>query len=167
MPDLKETLVVPQEGEVLELDEVWSFVRRKKHRAWVWVALAYQSRQVIAMVVGDRSRKTCQKLWQRLPEAYRQLLCFTDFWKAYEKVIPRETHAPSAKGSGRTNTVERFNLTLRQRLGRMVRRTLSFSKSWAMHLLCLRLFVDGYNRYCLKRFRKDIPNPLPLTAITT
>ncbi len=59
-----------------------------------------------------------------------------------------------------TNAVERFNLTLRQRVGRMVRKTLSFSRSWAMHLLCLRLFIDGYNRYCLTRFPIDDPTPL-------
>ena len=155
---------MPQPQENIELDEVWSFVRRKKQQAWVWIALAYQSRQVLAMVVGDRSAKTCQKLWQRIPEAYRQLMTFTDFWKAYQKVVPRELHRPCDKGVGWTNAVERFNLTLRQRVGRMVRKTLSFSKSWAMHLLCLRLFVHDYNCYCIGRFKKDIPDPTPLTT---
>ena len=55
MPDLKSTLVVPQPHDNLELDEVWSFMRRKKKRAWVWIARSFQSRQVVAMVVGDRS----------------------------------------------------------------------------------------------------------------
>lgn len=124
----------------------------------MWIALAYQSRQLLAMVVGDRSAKTCQKLWQRIPEAYRQ------FWAAYQKIVPREVHKPCDKGSGLTNAVERFNLTLRQRVVRMVRKTLSFSKSWAMHLLCLRLFVHDYNRYCIQRFKKDIPDSIPVTT---
>ena len=167
MPDLNKTLVVPQPDDNLELDEVWSFVRRKGRQAWVWIALSFQSRQVIAMVVGDRSAKTCRRLWERLPEAYRTLTTYTDFWKAYQSVVPHEQHQPSRKGSGLTNAVERFNLTLRQRVGRMVRKTLSFSKSWAMHLLCLRLFIDEYNRfideysrYCLTRFPIDDPTPL-------
>ncbi len=111
------------------------------------------------MVVGDRSAQTCRKLWERLPEAYKGLMVYTDFWRAYQKVIPAERHVACGKGTGWTNTVERghtlvaaFNLTLRQRVGRMVRKTLSFSKSWSRHLLCLRLFVHGYNRYCVKRF---------------
>lgn len=108
------------------------------------------------MVVGDRSARTCARLWERIPKAYRALMTFTDFWKAYQKVVPHGQHQACEKGSGLTNTVERFNLTLRQRLGRMVRKTLSFSKSWRMHVLCLRLFADTYNRYCLRRFRKDI-----------
>ena len=112
------------------------------------------------MVVGDRSTRTCRKLWERLPESYRHLMCYTDFYEVYQKVIPSDQHRPCRKGSGLTNAVERFNLTLRQRLGRMVRKTLSFSRSWAMHLLCLRIFIDTYNRYCVKRFKIDDLRPL-------
>lgn len=162
LPSLKQTLVVPQPADALELDEVWSFVRRKGRQCWVWIALSFQSRQIIAMVVGDRSTKTCRKLWERIPEPYRRLMVFTDFHHAYCQIIPRDQHNRCKKGSGLTNAVERFNLTLRQRVGRMVRKTLSFSKSWGMHLLCLRLFIDDYNRYCLRRFRKDIVDPTPL-----
>ena len=111
------------------------------------------------MVVGHRSVNTCRKLWERIPEPYRKLMSYTDLHKAYFAVVPREQHQACKKGSGLTNSVERFNLTLRQRVGRMVRKTLSFSKSWSMHLLCLRLFVDTYNRECLRRFRRDIINP--------
>ncbi|MDQ3257392.1 MAG: IS1 family transposase, partial [Acidobacteriota bacterium] len=39
----------------------------------------------------------------------------------------------------------RFNNTLRQRLARLVRSTLSFSKSVLMHEACLRLFFHRYN----------------------
>jgi insertion element IS1 protein InsB len=49
------------------------------------------------------------------------------------------------KESGLTAHVERWNNTLRQRLGRLVRKSLSFSKSDAMHELCLRLFPHDYN----------------------
>ena len=160
MPDRKETLLVPQPGQSVEIDEVGSFVRRKGKQAWVWVALSFQTRPVVAMVVGDRSAQTCRKLWERLPEAYRWVLVYTDFPKAYFAVIPPEQHQACKKGSGLSNAVERFNLSLRQRLGRMVRKRLSFSRWWAMPLLCLRLFIGGYNRYCVVRFKIDDPRPL-------
>ncbi|MFL6213842.1 MAG: IS1 family transposase [Blastocatellia bacterium] len=41
--------------------------------------------------------------------------------------------------------VERWNNTLRKRLARFVRKTLSFSKSDRMHEICLRLFIHRYN----------------------
>ncbi len=50
----------PHDG--LELDEVGSFVRGKGQKAWVWVALWFQSGQVVATMVGDRSAKTCRTL---------------------------------------------------------------------------------------------------------
>lgn len=160
MPELKETLLVPEPGESGEIDEIWSFVRRKGKQAWVWIALSFQTRQVVAMVVGDRSAQTCRKLGERLPQAYRSVLVYTDLHKAYFAVLPREQHQACKNGSGLTNAVERFNLSLRQRVGRMVRKTLWFSGSWAMHLLCLGLFIDSYNRYCVGRFKIDDPRPL-------
>jgi IS1 transposase len=55
--------------------------------------------------------------------------------------------APKAVGkeSGDLAHVERCNNTLRQRLARFVRKTLSFSKSDEMHEVCLKLFVYRYN----------------------
>src|SRR2546428_487460 len=49
------------------------------------------------------------------------------------------------KETGETAHVERWNNTLRQRLARFVRMTLSFSKSAAMHEMCLLLFLYRYN----------------------
>ena len=60
-------------------------------------------------------------------------------------MLPVEQHSAVGKESGQTAHVERWNLTLRQRQARFVRRTLSFSKSSAMHEACLRLFTHRYN----------------------
>jgi IS1 family transposase len=145
---LRETLADPdpEEAIALELDELWSFVLKRANKRWVWVALCRATRQVVAYAVGDRSRATCQKLWAAVPVAYRRGHCFSDFWEAYQLVIPSEQHTAAGKESGLTAHVERWNLTLRQRLGRFVRKSLSFSKSDTMHELCLRLFLHDYNR---------------------
>lgn len=131
---------------VLELDELWSFVLRKVNKVWVWLAMCRATRQIVACVLGDRSAKTCRRLWRAVPEAYRQSYCFSDFWEAYRKVIPAEQHTACGKETGMTAHIERWNNTLRQRLARFVRKTLSFSKSRAMHKACLLLFIHRYNR---------------------
>ena len=150
LPALSETLLSPDPQNpatsVLELDELWSFVLKKINKRWVWIALCRHTRQVVAYVIGDRSEATCQKLWERVPTAYRQAHCYTDFWQAYQKVIPEDQHTACGKESGLTAHVERWNNTLRQRLARFVRKTLSFSKSDEMHEICLRLFLHRYNR---------------------
>ncbi len=135
-----------QAGEPLELDELWSFVGQRKRKRWVWLALCRRTRQVVAYAIGNRGQRTCRLLWQRIPAAYKTGLLFTDFWNAYQKVLPQEQHRVTGKGEGQTNHVERFNNVLRQRLARFVRRTLSFSKIDVMHENCLRLFLHEYNQ---------------------
>jgi IS1 family transposase len=144
---LSTTLLAPEAttGDELELDELWSFVRKKSRKRWIWIALSRRTRQVVAYVVGDRSAATCRKLWQRIPALYRMAHCYTDFWEAYRQVIPADQHTACGKDSGLTAHVERWNNTLRQRLARFVRKTLSFSKSERMHEICLRLFIHRYN----------------------
>jgi insertion element IS1 protein InsB len=146
---LSQTLIEPAPAEPsateLELDEMWSFVLKKSRKRWIWIALGRGTRQVVAFVIGDRSEATCRKLWERIPAAYRAAHCFTDFWEAYQNVIPEDQHTACGKESGLTAHVERWNNTLRQRLARFVRKTLSFSKSDRMHEICLRLFIHRYN----------------------
>jgi len=97
------------------------------------------------MRLGIGAGKTCQRVWEAIPEGYRQGHCFTDFWAAYAAVIPEEQHTAVGKETGETAHVERWNNTLRQRLARFVRMTLSFSKSLIMHEACLLLFLHRYN----------------------
>jgi insertion element IS1 protein InsB len=150
LPEWRETLIEPDPAEpatsVLELDELWSFVLKRANKRWRWIALCRATRQVVAYAIGDRSRATCQKLWEQVPVVYRRAHCYSDFWEAYQGVISSEQHTAVGKESGLTAHVERWNNTLRQRLGRFVRKSLSFSKSDAMHEICLRLFLYDYNR---------------------
>src|SRR5215210_4376734 len=150
LPDLSTTLVEPDpsnpEATTLELDELWSFVLKRANKRWVWIALCRLTRQVVAYVIGDRSEASCKKLWERIPAAYRNGHCYSDFWEAYNLVIPAQQHTAAGKETGLTAHVERWNLTLRQRLGRFVRKSLSFSKSDTMHEVCLRLFLHDYNQ---------------------
>lgn len=130
---------------MLELDELWSFCHRKSEKVWVWLALCRETRQVVAFVTGDRSRATCERLWRAVPESYKGSICYSDLWEAYQKAIPKERHEATGKEEGETCHVERWINTLRQRLSRFVRKTLSFSKSRQMHYCCLKLFICRYN----------------------
>jgi insertion element IS1 protein InsB len=149
LPDLAETLAPVQPDDVLELDELWSFVLKKANQSWIWIGLCRRTRQIVAYFVGDRSEKSCRELWQRIPAAYKHCHTFSDFWDAYQKVFNTGRHHSVAKKSGQTAHVERWNNTLRQRLARFVRKTLSFSKSDTFHELVLRLFIHVYNAQCI------------------
>ena len=100
---------------------------------------------MVAYAIGDRSEASCRRLWKAIPAAYRTGHCYSDFWRAYQAVIGEEQHRAVGKETGETAHVERSPNTLRQRLARFVRMTLSFSKSWLMHEACLKLFLHRYN----------------------
>jgi len=149
LPPLRDTLIAPDpyddSSTILELDELWSFVLKKVNKIWIWIALCRKTRQVVARAIGDRSEKTCLELWNNVPDEYRQGRCFSDFWQAYRLVVPEDQLIQVGKETGETAHIERWNGTLRQRLARFVRETLSFSKSILMHSICLDLFLHRYN----------------------
>ena len=53
---------------------------------------------------------------------------YTDYWEAYKTVILSKRHSAVGQGSGLTSYIERLNNTMRQRVTRLVRKALSFSK---------------------------------------
>ncbi|MBD0327966.1 MAG: IS1 family transposase [Pyrinomonadaceae bacterium] len=129
-----------------EADEMWSFVKKKVHPQWIWIAMDAKTRQIIAFHVGDRSRDSAKQLWANIPIEYREQAIFhTDQYEAYQGVIPPAQHKAITKHARKTNHIERFNNTLRQRVSRLVRETLSFSKKLANHIGAIRYFICHYN----------------------
>ena len=110
------------------------------------IALCRQTRQVVAYFLGDRSAQSARALRACIPSGYRCRATRSDIWLAYDEVFPRRAHRLCDKSEGETCHVERWNNTLRQRLGGFVRRTLSFSKCDRMHELAVRLFVHEYTQ---------------------
>ena len=129
-----------------EADEMWSFVEKKANKQWLWIAMDATTRQIIAFHVGDRSRDSAKELWANIPEAYREQATFhTDRYEAYKGVIPAARHRAITKKARNTNHIERFNNTLRQRVSRLLRETLSFSKKLAHHIGAIKYFICYYN----------------------
>ena len=130
----------------LECDEMWSFVENKANKKWIWLAIDRVSREIVGLYVGNRDRDAAEEFWKSLPPVYRQCaVCYSDYWSAYEEVFPQKRHRPVGKESGMTNHIERFNLTMRQRISRLVRKTLSFSKKLENHIGAIWNFVHHYN----------------------
>ena len=117
---------------MLGLDELWSFVQAKAQTLWLWVALCRRTRQIVAWSLGDRSEQGAADLRASLP-------------KAYQAAFPARTHRGCAKIEGETCHVERWFCTLRQRVSRLVRRALSFSKCAENHLDAIHFFITTYN----------------------
>lgn len=114
---------------------MWSFVGRRVCTWWIWVA----------MIAGDRSDTTARCLWEAVPQEYRDgAIVYTGFLAT----LPggdagRASCRPPGKDSGLTIHVER------QRCGRFVRETLSFSRCDSNHIGASWYFVRHYNESLL------------------
>ena len=136
----------PRGKLTIECDELWSFVFSKKIKVYIWLAIDRATREIVGCYLGDRSAKSAQKLWESLPGVYRQCaVAYTDFWQAYQSVFPRQRHRAVGKETGQTNHVERLNNTFRQRISRLVRKSLSFSKRMDNHVGAIWYFIQDYN----------------------
>jgi len=102
-----------------------------------------RTRQIPAYAIGDRSQKTCQLLWERIPASYKGCQSFSDLWEAYQLVFPPDPHQCVGKGEGQTNHMERWYNRLRQSNARFVRKTLSFSENIMCTMIAEKVKVDG------------------------
>ena len=133
------TLVVRLADEA-EVDEMWSFVGRKKEQRWLWHAMDHRSGKVLAYVFGRRKDEVLLKL-KALLEPFGITRYYTDYWAAYTRHIEADAHQP---GKRCTQQIERKHLTLRTRIKRLARKTICFSKSMQMHDIVIGLFVNRY-----------------------
>jgi insertion element IS1 protein InsB len=110
-------------------------VDNKGNKQWVWLAIDAKTREIVGVYIGARDEGAALELWKSLPPVYRQCaVAYTDFWAAYGAVLPSKRHQAVGKETGKTSYIERFNNTLRPRVSRLVRKTLSFSQSLENHI---------------------------------
>ena len=92
--------------------------------------------------IGGRGKEDAQKFWNKIPQKLKHLKFETDHWEAYQAIIPTENHKV---GKERTFYIEGFNATIRARVSRLVRKSLSFSKSDKWHQLAIGWFFWQFN----------------------
>ena len=141
----RDTVLPFRSGDVLEFDELCSFVGSKERKRWVWTAISRRTRQIVGWVVGDRSNQTFKRLLRKVPAGYLKARSYSDQWKAYRMLLAKSNHRMTGKGEGETSHMERWNSTLRQRMSRFVRKSLAFSKKDRYHQMALKLFIWFYN----------------------
>jgi hypothetical protein len=79
------------------------------------------------------------------PASVSAVLQFQRFLGRVCRGFPVETHRGVGKETEETAHMERWNNTLRQRVARYVRKTLSFSKSARWHSRITKWFIITYN----------------------
>ncbi len=127
----------------LEIDEFWTFVGSKANKKWLIYAYDRESKEIVAYVIGNRSKKTAEKLHKRLRElgiTYDRIA--TDNWEAFITVFDKNLiNAEHDIGKQYTNGIEGNNCLLRHRLRRVFRKTCCFSKIYPNHIKALEMTI--------------------------
>jgi IS1 family transposase len=97
------------------------------------------------LLLGQANLGSCVRLWQQLPREYAWQFSLSDQWHTYGQVFDYRRHQSVEKKSGQTAHVERWFNTLRQRLARLTRKSLAFSKSKLYHQWVTAIFIHDYN----------------------
>ena len=105
---LSSTLSPAKYDDIIEYDEMWSFVHDKRNKQWLWLAVLRRNRQVVAFHIGDRSYIAFKELYSKVPNEYRKCKSRSDFWEAYDN-LPKRLHQKCGKETGETSEVESVN----------------------------------------------------------
>ena len=150
LPNFKTQVAEKQQvGDILEFDELCGFCQNKKNKQWIWAALSRNTRQIVAYVIGDRSEITFRRLIRKIPIEYLKCKSLSDYWKSYAILKAKGNHQQVGTKSGQTNHIERYLATLKARITRYVRKSLSFSRKLRYHHLVTKMFIIDYNQNCL------------------
>ena len=85
-------------AEEAEMDEMWSFVKKKSDQRWLWHAIDHATGKVLAYVFGARKDIIFSQLKELLmPFGIKHF--YTDDWGAYQRKLPGSQHTIS-----KTNT---------------------------------------------------------------
>lgn len=170
--------------QFLQLDELWSYLGRKKRQLWVFIALESDSKFWISFELGSRTNHTANRLvarlkalvrWEQAPllrvtsdklAAYKNALTnqLSTIPYVYLQIVKRRIKRRLAtvkkcfvQGSAtdfpgktqNTSYIERINLTLRQRVCYLQRKTLGYCKrkTHFSEVMWINLFDYNYCQY--------------------
>lgn len=112
-------------GCKFEVDEMWTFIKRKEDFTWITYAIERETKHVVDFFVGRKTKETIRPLINKILLLNPERI-YTDRLNIYPSLIPKEIHKRFLYC---TNIIERNNLTLRMHIKRLSRRTICFSKS--------------------------------------
>jgi IS1 family transposase/transposase-like protein len=131
---MKNEYIIPLVGQ---LDELQTFVGRKKDKIWLWTSVNKDCPLILEWEMGDRSAETFGKLWGKIKH-WNCYFWITDGYKVYPKFIPDGDQIISKISMTR---VEGENSRLRHYLARLHRKTFGYSKSYEMLFLSVKLLI--------------------------
>jgi insertion element IS1 protein InsB len=125
-----EHCVKPEPGDVvvIELDEMWHYLKCKDNKVWIWKAFNRDTGKLIDWECGGRDEKTFRRLLTRLQRWKVRLFC-TDHYVVYDQALAPGIHY---QGKDQSVALERNHAQQRHWTAALRRRSIVVSRSMAM-----------------------------------
>ena len=125
----------------VQVDELYSFVGSKKKKVWILYAYCAQTKEILSLTMGKRSRKTVKDLFKRMKNIEVDFWC-TDAWSAFKEAFPSDKHLVVKRF---TQANERANTSLINTCKILIRRTTAFYKKLTNHWYAVKLVMGTRN----------------------
>ena len=127
----------------IQIDELYSFVNEKGKKVWIFYAYAPQTKEILAMTMGKRSRKQLRSLMLQIKHLKIEVGFYcTDAFKGFKTLLPYFQHLI---GKQFTKDIEGVNTSIRSKIARLHRRTTKFSKKLIYQWFLLKIFIHYFN----------------------
>lgn len=140
-------LVNEKPHQEYQADELRTFIGNKKNECWIMYAINKYTKSIVSWCVGRRTSENIRLVTNKILAHDPKIIC-TDRLIHYRALIPKTIHEVKEK---QTNHIERMNLQFRNRLKRLSRKTICFSKSESMLRasvnLCVKYMTRGSSAY--------------------
>ncbi|WP_435356937.1 IS1 family transposase [Emticicia sp. SJ17W-69] len=128
----------------VQIDEMYSFVGKKNKKVWLFYAYAPETKEILAITMGKRSRKQLQSLMIQLKNLHIEIDFYcTDKFEAFKEILPYYSHLI---GKRFTKNIEGINTLIRSKIARLQRRTTKFSKKLIVQWFLMKLFIFYFNQ---------------------
>ena len=135
----KSIQIIPQKTRYqrVQIDEMWSFVQKKKKKVWILYAYCSDSKEILAVTMGKRNKARIKDLLKRLQNIEIDFFA-SDGWQAFKSELPYLKHLIGKKY---TKGIEGRNTWIRRRMARLFRRSTTFSKRLTYHWFHFKILV--------------------------
>ena len=154
--DKKNKVTVESPLRVLELDELYWFIKEKprtetRENTYVFTMVSREPRMIVGIEAAcEKKSSYIQKIVDDGPDA--DYYC-TDGYVGYLDVLYPGKHIRNMRDKSDTFTVEGVNADLRHYIPILARRSRCFPRSLETLRAVLEVFADAYNRFGIAKYR--------------
>jgi hypothetical protein len=76
IPNFKTSILPAKPNDILEADELFTFITMKVNQIRIWIVQCRRTRQILSFFISDGSKESCRRLWRKIPTEVSEVYKF-------------------------------------------------------------------------------------------